>query len=55
MHGGDGAFGFGDEVDVFDGSFFEGDCPIWVVGADWGWDGKAVGQFGIDDDFAAGV
>jgi hypothetical protein len=38
---------------VFDRAFLEGDCPVWVVVADRGWDEEAFGKFGVDDNLVA--
>lgn len=46
------AFGFGNEIDVFDvGAILEHYCLVGVVVSGRGGDVKATGQFGIDYDF----
>ena len=55
FHGGQRTLSFGDEVDVLNGAFQEGDGPIRAVVSDRSWDEERLRQFGVDRDISPGV
>ena len=55
FHGGKGAFGFGDKVNVFYGALLEGNGPVWAVIANRCRDLEGFGELRVHHDFSAGV
>ena len=55
LHRGHAALSFGNEVDVPDGAFLEGDCPVGVVVTYRGRDQETPWELGVDNDFLAGI
>ena len=55
FHAGHRAFGLGDEIDVLDRAFPEGNGPVRVVVAYGSWNQEASGELCIDDHLGAGI
>ena len=55
LHGGHRAFRFGNEINVLDGAFIEGNRPVRIIVSYWRCDIEAVRQLHINRNICVGV